>query len=66
MEHHKSLPEDMRKFIKALNTLKGLRIYHLTLSDRIEAPQYMEKFSLKCDDALAVQAIKRFKIKQIV
>jgi predicted nucleic acid-binding protein len=66
MEHHKSLPEDMRKFIKALNTLKGLRVYHLTLSDRVQATQYMEKFNLKYDDALAIQVMKRFKIKQTV
>jgi hypothetical protein len=66
MEHHKSPPEDMRKFIIAVNTLKGLRIYHLTLSDRIEATRHIEKFSLKYDDALAVQVMKSFKIKQIV
>jgi len=44
----------MKKFITAENTLKGLRIYRLTLSDRIEVTKHMEKFSLKYDDALAV------------
>lgn len=66
MEHYKSPPDDMRKFILVLNTLKGLRIYHLTLSDRVEATEYMEKLRLKYDDALAVQVMKRFDTKQIV
>jgi len=66
MEHYNSSPSDMRRFISSLLGFRGLRIYTLSLSDRLKATGYMEKLCLDYDDALAYQTMKRCKIDVII
>ena len=45
---------------------KRLRIYYLSLLDRISATKYMEKYGLDFDDALAYSVMKKVGINKIV
>jgi len=66
MENYGKKPHELRKFISSLYGYKGLRIYYLSLLDRISATKHMEKHGLDFDDALAYSVMKKLGINKIV
>jgi len=66
MENYGMKPSDLRTFLSSLLGYKGLTIYFPSLHDRILATEYMEKFGLDLDDALAYCAMKKFDTNNIV
>ena len=66
MENYGKKPHELRTFISSLYGYKGLRIYYLSLFDRISATKYMEKYGLDFDDALAYSVMKKVGINKIV
>ena len=66
MENYDKEPRELRTFISSLYGYKGLKIYYLSLLDRISATKYMEKYGLDFDDALAYSVMKKLGIDKIV
>jgi len=66
MENYGKKPSEIRVFLSSLLGYKGLRIYFLSILDRIMATKYMEKFNLDLDDALAYCTMRKFRINAIV
>ena len=66
MENYGKTPHELRIFISSLYGYKGLRIYYLSLFDRISATRYMEKHGLDFDDAIAYSIMKKLGINKIV
>ena len=53
MENYVKAARDFRIFLSSLIGYKGLKIYFLSLFDRIMATKYMERLNIDFDDALA-------------
>lgn len=53
LENYGKTPRDLKVFLSSLLGYKGLKIYFLSLLDRILATNYMDKFNFDLDDALA-------------
>jgi len=66
MEKYGKSPNDLRLFISSLMGFEGLRIYFLSLTDRLTAMKHMEEFKLDYDDALAYQVMTKLNIKSFV
>jgi len=66
MENYDKEPRELRTFISSLYGYKGLKIYYLSLLDRISATKYMKKYGLDFDDALAYSVMKKLGICKIV
>jgi len=66
MENYGKKPKTLRIFISSLYGYKGLRIYYLSLLDRILATKYMEEYGLDFDDALAYAVMRKLGISKIV
>jgi len=66
MEKYGKSPVDLRLFISSLIGFEGLRIYFLSLTDRLTAMKHMEEFKLDYDDALAYQVMTKLNIKSVV
>lgn len=66
MENHKKNPDDLTTFISSLSAYKGLKIYFLSIVDRLLATEHMKKFGLDFDDATTCQTIKRMNITTLV
>mgnify|MGYP000044061315 CR=1 FL=1 len=66
MENYGKRPHELRTFISSLYGYKGLKIYYLSLLDRISATKYMERFGLDFDDALAYSVMKKLGMNKIV
>lgn len=66
MEKYGKSPNDLRLFISSLMGFEGLRIYFLSLMDRLTAIRRMEEFKLDYDDALAYQVMTKLNIKSVV
>lgn len=66
MEKYGKSPADLRLFISSLIGFDGLRIYSLSLTDRLKAIKHMEEFKLDYDDALAYQTMKKLNIPNII
>lgn len=66
MENYDKEPRELRTFISSLYGYKGLKIYYLSLLDRISATKYMEKYGLDFDDTLAYSVMKKLGIDKIV
>lgn len=66
MENYGKKPVEIKIFISSLYGYKGLKIYYLSLPDRISATKYMEKYGLDFDDALAYSIMKKLGINKIV
>jgi hypothetical protein len=66
MERYDKSPANLRLFISSLTGFEGLKIYFLSLTDRLRATKHMEEFKLDFDDALAYQTMKKLNISNIV
>ena len=66
MEKYGKSPAELRLFISSLIGFEGLRIYFLSLTDRLRAIRHMEEFKLDYDDALAYQAMTKLNIRNVV
>jgi len=66
MEKYGKSPADLRLFISSLIGFEGLRIYFLSLTDRLRAIRHTEEFKLDYDDALAYQAMTKLNIPNVV
>jgi predicted nucleic acid-binding protein len=66
MEKYGKSPADLRLFISCLIGFEGLRIYFLSLTDRLKAIRRMEEFKLDYDDALAYQVMAKLNIHNVV
>ena len=66
MENYGKKPHELRTFISSLYGYKGLKVYYLSLPDRISAIEHMEKHGLDFDDALAYSIMKKLGINKIV
>ena len=66
MEKYGKSPADLHLFVSSLIGFEGLKIYFLSLMDRLKAIKHMEEFKLDYDDALAYQAMKKLKILNVV
>ena len=66
LERHGRSPDDLATFISSLSAYKGLRIYFLSLADRLFATRHMKEFGLDFDDATTYQAMKRMNVDSLV
>ncbi len=66
LESHGRNSDDLATFISSLSAYKGLRIYFLSLVDRLFATRHMKEFGLDFDDATTYQAMKRMNISTLV
>jgi len=66
MEKYGKSPADLRLFISSLIGFEGLRIYFLSLTDRLKAIKCMEEVKLDYDDALAYQIMTKLNIHNVV
>lgn len=66
MESEGKRPADISLFLSSLLGYVSLEVYFLSLYDRIEATQHMQKFKLDFDDSTAYQAMKNLNVKQVV
>ena len=66
MENHEKNPDDLATFISSLSAYKGLKIYFLSIADRLLATEHMKKFGLDFDDATTYQTMKRMNITALV
>jgi len=66
MENYDKKPYELRIFVSSLFGYNGLKIYYLSLIDRINAIKYMEEFNLNFDDALSYSIMKKFNISKII
>ena len=66
LERHGKSSVKLATFISSLSAYKGLRVYFLSLADRLFATRHMKEFGLDFDDATTYQAIKRTNIDTLV
>ena len=66
LQGHGRNSDDLATFISSLSAYKGLRIYFLSLADRLFATKHMKEFGLDYDDATTYQAIKRIGANTLV
>lgn len=66
MENYGKGPEDRETFLSSLVGYDGLKIYFLSLVDRVVATRQMERLGLDFDDALAYQAMRRLNLTDVV
>jgi len=66
LQGHGRNSDDLATFISSLSAYKGLRIYFLSLADRLFATKHMKEFGLDYDDATTYQAIKRMGANTLV
>ncbi|MBI2044619.1 type II toxin-antitoxin system VapC family toxin [Candidatus Pacearchaeota archaeon] len=58
--------ERIRAFIFSLSKYKGLKIYPVSIKDRINALELMEKYSLDYEDSITLQSALSLKCAQII
>lgn len=66
MEEKGKAPADLEHFLASLASYKGLRLYFLTLRDRLEATRAMTQFDLDFENSTLVQAATRLEAEGIV
>lgn len=66
LERHGKNPDDLATFLSSLSAYRGLRIYFLSLADRLFATRHMKEFGLDFDDATTYQAMKRMNVDALV
>ena len=66
LERHGKGSAELATFVSSLSAYKGLRVYFLSLADRLFATRHMKEFGLDFDDATAYQAMKRMNINTLV
>jgi len=66
LESHGRNSDDLATFISSLSAYKGLKVYFLSLVDRLFATRHMKEFGLDFDDATTYQAMKRVSINTLV
>jgi len=66
MENYGRSASEFRIFLSSVIGFEGLRIYFLSLADRLFYMKYIEELRLNYDDALAYQAIKRLSIESTI
>jgi len=66
MENYGRSASELSIFLSSVIGFEGLRIYFLSLADRLFCMKYIEELTLDYDDALAYQAIKRLSVESIV
>ena len=66
MEDKGKMPADLGTFLTSIASFKGLRLYFLTLLDRLEATKIMKENGLDFEDSTLIQAARRLKVKGIV
>ena len=66
LERHGKSSVELATFISSLSAYTGLKIYFLSLADRLFATRHMKEFELDFDDATTYQAIKRMSIDTLV
>jgi len=66
LERHGKGSAELATFISSLLAYKSLRIYFLSLADRLFATRHMKEFELDFDDATTYQAMKRMNINTLV
>jgi len=66
MECAECAPLKIRKFLLSLLKYKGLRMYELTMEDRVAATEHMETIDLDFDDALVYAVMRSLDIREIV
>ena len=66
MEDKGKMPADLGTFLTSIASFKGLRLYFLTLLDRLEATKIMKENGLDFEDSTLIQAARRLKAKGIV
>ncbi|MFQ6085849.1 MAG: type II toxin-antitoxin system VapC family toxin [Candidatus Bathyarchaeia archaeon] len=66
MESYGKRPEDLEAFLSSLVAYEGLRIYFLSLADRVVATRHMDRLGLDFDDALTHQAMRRLGVTKVV
>lgn len=66
LENEGKGPSELQAFLASLAAFKGLRLYFLTLLDRLEATKIMRESGLDFEDSTLVRAAKRLKAEGIV
>jgi len=66
MEDYGKTWAEIRKFLVSLTRYRGIRVYTLSLVDRIMATEFMKLHNLDFDDGTTYQAMRTCSISQIV
>jgi len=66
MEDYGKTWAEIRKFLLSLTRYTSLRIYSLSLADRIITTEFMKLYNLDFDDGTTYQAMRSCDINQIV
>ena len=66
LEDKGKAPSELRQFLAAIAALRGLRLYFLTLLDRLEATKIMRVSRLDFEDSTLVRAARRLGAEGIV
>jgi len=66
MEDYGKIWKEIRKFLLSLTRYQSLRIYSLSLADRIMTTEFMKLYNLDFDDGTTYQAMRACNINQIV
>lgn len=66
MESRGKKPVEIRLFLSSLLGYKSLQSYSLTLYDRIEATEHMDRFNVDFGDSTTYQAMKSLGVTEIV
>lgn len=66
MEDYGKSWAEIRKFLLSLTRYQSLRIYSLSLADRIITTEFMKLYNLDFDDGTTYQAMRACDINQIV
>lgn len=66
MEDKGKHPSDLETFLMSLSSLKGLRIYVLTLLDRLEATRIMRECHLEFEDSTLVRTARKLRVDRVI
>jgi predicted nucleic acid-binding protein len=66
MENAGAKPQEISLFLSSLIGYKSLRIYELSIYDRIEATKHMLRYHLDFDDSTAYQAMSTLGMKRVL
>ena len=66
MESRGKSPSELATFLSSIAALKGLKLYWLSLTDRLQATEHMTKNRLDFEDATAYEVCHRLSLDGIV
>lgn len=66
LEHRKRTPIEIKRFLQNLNSFKGLKVYSVSLAEKIAAIDLMQQYKLDFDDSLQAQAAMSNNVSEII